>query len=152
MVSARPPRTDSAFTGPGGEDEGVIRFSLAGIPVTVRPSFWLVAVLLGWSVTSSLSIHPHYLSYFNELAGALTGRQAYQAEAYIYELGKYEGKMSEVHRYLRSTDARIRARMARIVGDIADPSSRPLIEELTRDKDPEVASEAIVALRKLTPA
>ena len=90
--------------------------------------------------------------YFNELAGGLTGRQAYQAEAYIYELGKYEGKMSEVHRYLRSTDARIRARMARIVGDIADPSSRPLIEELTRDKDPEVASEAIMALRKLTPA
>lgn len=90
--------------------------------------------------------------YFNDLAGGLTGRQAYQAEAYIFELGKYEGKLPELHRYLRSTDPKIRARMARIVGDIGDPSSRPLIEEMTRDKDSEVAGEAIMALRKLTPA
>lgn len=90
--------------------------------------------------------------YFNELANALDSRQAYQAEVYLFELGKYEGKLPELHNYLKSASPRVRARITRILGDIADPSSRPLIEELTKDKDSEVAGEAIVALRKLTPA
>ena len=38
-----------------------------------RPERWkagaLVAVLLLWAAGSSLAIHPHYLSYFNELGG-----------------------------------------------------------------------------------
>ena len=90
--------------------------------------------------------------YFNDLAYALNSRQASQAEVYIYELGKFEGKLTELHRYLKTPDSRVRARMAHIVGDIGDPSSRPLIQELTTDKDSEVASEALMALRKLTPA
>lgn len=90
--------------------------------------------------------------YFADLAAALDSRQDYQAQAYIFELGKFEGKLPELHRYLRSNNTRVRARIARIVGDIGDPSSRPLIEELTKDRDSEVAAEAIVALRKLTPA
>lgn len=89
-------------------------------------------------------------AYFNDLALALTTRQSNQAEVYIYELGKFDGKLGEVHRYLRSENATIRARMARIAGDIGDPSSRPFIQQLTTDKDPEVVREAIVALRKLT--
>ena len=76
--------------------------------------------------------------YFDDLAKALDSRQAFQAEAYIYELGKFEGKLPELHRYLKSNNTRVRAQMARIVGDIGDPSSRPLIEELTKDKDSEV--------------
>jgi HEAT repeat protein len=88
--------------------------------------------------------------YFNDLVNALLTRQAYQAETYIFELGKFEGKLPELHKYLTSTNARARAAMARIVGDIGDPSSRPLVQELTRDKDTEVVREAIVALRKLT--
>ena len=91
-------------------------------------------------------------NYFNDLANALDSRLAYQAQAYVFELGKYEGKLPELHRYLRSTSPRVRARMAHVVGDIGDPTSRPLIEELTKDKDSEVVSEAIIALRKLTPA
>jgi hypothetical protein len=90
--------------------------------------------------------------YFNELANALDSRQAYQAEVYLFELGKYEGKLTELHNYLKSATPRVRARIAHILGDIADPSSRPHIEELTRDKNSEVAAEAIAALRKLTPA
>jgi len=90
--------------------------------------------------------------YFDDLASALDSRQAFQAEVYIYELGKFEGKLQELHRYLKSGNARVRARIAHIVGDIGDPSSRPLIEELTMDKDSEVVAEAIIALRKLTPA
>ena len=39
----------------------------------LRPQRWrtalVVLTLLGWSAASSLRIHPHYLSYFNELAG-----------------------------------------------------------------------------------
>jgi HEAT repeat protein len=91
-------------------------------------------------------------TYLTDLVDALDSRQAYQAEVYVYELGKFEGKLPELHRYLRSSSPRIRARMARIVGDIGDPSSRPLIEELTMDKDSDVVTEAIIALRKLTPA
>jgi len=90
--------------------------------------------------------------YVTELVGALNTRQENQAVAYLYELGKFEGKLPELHRHLKNTDARIRARMVRIVGDIGDRSSRPLIEELTTDKNSEVASEALSALRKLTPA
>jgi HEAT repeat protein len=90
--------------------------------------------------------------YFNDLAIALDSKQANQAEAYLYELGKYEGKLPELHRYLQSTSPKIRAKMAHVLGNIADPSSRPFIEALTKDKDSEVATEAVIALRKLTPA
>jgi HEAT repeat protein len=88
--------------------------------------------------------------YFNDLASALLTRQDYQAEAYIFELGKHEGKLPEIHRYLKSENARVRARMARIIGNIGDASSRPLIQEMTMDKDAEVVREALAALRKLT--
>ncbi|HZI51201.1 MAG TPA: HEAT repeat domain-containing protein [Terriglobia bacterium] len=91
-------------------------------------------------------------AYFNDLAIALDTRQVHQAEAYLFELGKYEGKLPELHRYLRSSSPRIRAKMAYVLGNIGDPSSRPLIEALTKDQDPEVSAEAVIALRKLTPA
>jgi Dolichyl-phosphate-mannose-protein mannosyltransferase len=35
----------------------------------------LVLVLLSWAIGSSLSIHPHYLSYFNEVVGGLDNGQ-----------------------------------------------------------------------------
>jgi HEAT repeat protein len=89
-------------------------------------------------------------TYFNDLANGLLTRQDYQVEAYIQELGLYEGKLPKIHEYLKSPNGRIRARMVRIAGNIADPSSRPLIQELTMDKDPEVVREALAALRKLT--
>jgi len=88
--------------------------------------------------------------YFIDLVNALLTRQAYQAEVYIYELGKFEGKLPELHRYLRSENASVRARMARIVGNVGDPSSRDLIQQMTMDRDPNVVREAIAALRKLT--
>jgi HEAT repeat protein len=90
--------------------------------------------------------------YFADLAAALDSRQSYQAEVYVFELGKFEGKLPEIHRYLKSNNSKVRAKMAKIVGNIGDPSSRALIEEMTKDRDSEVAGEAIMALRKLTPA
>lgn len=89
-------------------------------------------------------------SYINDLANALDSRQAYQAEAYLYELGKFEGKMGELHRYLRSTNPKVRGGMARVLGNIGDPVSRQPIEDLTQDSNTEVAREAIAALRKIT--
>jgi HEAT repeat protein len=88
--------------------------------------------------------------YIGDLAAALDTRLAYQAEAYLFELGKFEGKLGELHRQLRSTNPKVRAGVARVLGNIGDPSSREHIEELTRDSNPEVAREAIVSLRKLT--
>jgi HEAT repeat protein len=90
--------------------------------------------------------------YFNDLANALDSRQANQAEAYLVELAKYEGKLPELHRYLQSDSPKIRAKMAHVIGNVGDPSSRPLIEALTKDKDSAVVTEAVIALRKLTPA
>jgi HEAT repeat protein len=90
--------------------------------------------------------------YFNDLANALLGKQANQAGAYLYELGKYEGKLPELHRYLQSSSPKLRAKMAQVIGNVGDPSSRPFIEALTKDKDSEVVTQAVIALRKLTPA
>jgi HEAT repeat protein len=88
--------------------------------------------------------------YFDELANALDSRQSNQAEAYIFELGKYGGKLSELHRYLRSSNPRVRAGMARIVGNVGDPSSADQIRPLTDDPNTDVVREAVSALRKLT--
>lgn len=71
---------DSALNDPDGEDEGVIRFSIAGIPVTVRPSFWLVALLLGWGVASRTLLVAWVVVVFvsvlaHELGHAITARR-----------------------------------------------------------------------------
>ena len=88
--------------------------------------------------------------YFDELANALDTRQAGQAEVYLFELGKYGGKLSELHRYLRSSNPKVRAAMARIVGNVGDPSSADQIRPLTDDPNTDVVREAVSALRKLT--
>lgn len=58
----------------------VIRFSIAGIPVTVRPSFWLVALLLGWGVASRTLLIAWVIVVFvsvlaHELGHAFTARR-----------------------------------------------------------------------------
>jgi hypothetical protein len=40
--------------------------------------------------------------------------------------------------------------MAKVIGDIGDPSSRDQIQALTQDADVEVVREAVAALRKLS--
>ena len=66
--------------------------------------------------------------YILELANALNSKQADQADVYLYELGKYKGKVALLNGYLRSSDPKVRARMARILGQIGDPSSRVPLE------------------------
>ena len=86
--------------------------------------------------------------YINELTNALNSRLSAQAEMYIFELGKYRGKVALLNGYLRSSDPKVRAGMARILGQIRDPSSRAPIDELTKDPDTNVMREAVNALRQ----
>ena len=89
------------------------------------------------------------LDYLNNLANALDSRQAPQAEVYLYEIGKFDGKLNQLYRYLRSNNAKVRAGMARIIGNIGDPASVEQIRPLTEDPNTEVVREAVAALRKL---
>jgi HEAT repeat protein len=85
-----------------------------------------------------------------DLANALSTRQAYQVEVYLYELGKYDGKLADLYRYLKSSDPKVRAGVARIIGNIGDPASVDQIRPLRDDPNAEVVSEAVNALRKLS--
>jgi len=87
--------------------------------------------------------------YIGELANALDSRFDYQAEGYLYELGKFEGKLPQLHGYLKSANPKVRARMARVLGNIGDPSSREQIQALMQDSNLEVLREATAALRRL---
>ncbi len=90
------------------------------------------------------------LDYVNDLANALDSRQSNQAEVYLYELGKFDGKLNEIYRYLRSMNPKVRAGIVRIVGNIGDPTSADQIKPLVDDSSTEVARAAVAALRKLS--
>jgi len=94
-------------------------------------------------------VSSNHNDYINELANALNSRQGDQAETYIFELGKYKGKVPELNGYLRSADPKVRARMARILGQIGDASSRAPLDELTKDPNTDVMREAVNALRQM---
>jgi len=90
-----------------------------------------------------------HVDYINHLANALDSRFAYQAEVYLFELGKYEGLMNELYRYLRSPNPKVRGGMARVIGNIGDPAATEQIRPLSNDPNIEVVREAVAALRKL---
>ena len=87
--------------------------------------------------------------YINNLVSALDTRQAYQVEAYLFELAKFGGQLNELYRYLHSTNPKERAGVVRIVGNVGDPSSAEQIRALTSDSNTDVVREAVAALRKL---
>jgi HEAT repeat protein len=87
--------------------------------------------------------------YMAELANGFNTRQAYQVEVYLYELGKYDGKLGDLYRYLKSSDPKVRAGVARVIGNIGDPASTEQIRPLRDDPNAEVVNEAVNALRKL---
>lgn len=59
----------------------MLRFSLGAIPVTVRPTFWLVALLLGWSLANQMALLVVWVVVVfvsvlaHELGHALTARR-----------------------------------------------------------------------------
>ncbi len=89
-------------------------------------------------------------SSINEIANALDSGQRRQAHVYLLELGKFEGKMNELYRYLRSTNPKVRAEMVNVIGEIGNVSARDQIQPLTNDPNIDVAREAVAALRKLS--
>jgi HEAT repeat protein len=96
-----------------------------------------------------LLVSSNHDEYILELANALNSKQADQADVYLYELGKYKGKVALLNGYLRSSDPKVRARMARILGQIGDPSSRAPLEELSKDPNTDVLRESVNALRQM---
>jgi HEAT repeat protein len=90
------------------------------------------------------------LDYINDLANGLDSRQDYQVEVYLYELGKFDGKMSELYRYLKSANPKVRGGIARVLGNIGDPAAADQVRPLTDDPNTEVVREAVAALRKLS--
>lgn len=65
----------------------MIRFSIGAIPISVRPTFWLVAVLLGWSLRDTTLLAAWVVIVFvsvlaHEMGHALTARR-YGAEVSI---------------------------------------------------------------------
>src|SRR5437867_3530984 len=90
------------------------------------------------------------VDYINNLASALDSRQDYQVEVYLLELRKIDGQLHELYRYLRSSNPKVRAGMARVIGNIGDTRSSDQIRPLTEDSDVEVVREAVAALRKLS--
>jgi HEAT repeat protein len=87
--------------------------------------------------------------YINNIANALDSRQAGQADIYLFELGKFDGQLNELYRYLRSTNFKVRAGVVRVIGNIGDPSSVDQIRPLSQDPNTEVVREAVGALRKM---
>ena len=90
-------------------------------------------------------------AFIEQLVMALDSRRERQAEAYLFELGKYDGKLGDIYPHLRNPEAKIRAKLLRVLGKIGAAESRPYIEPLTDDPDMEVMQEAVEALRELAP-
>jgi HEAT repeat protein len=89
-------------------------------------------------------------NYINDLANALDSRQDYQVHVYLVELGKFDNKLNELYRYLKSNNPKVRAKMVNVIGEIGNPDSREQIKPMTDDPNVDVAREAVAALRKLT--
>jgi hypothetical protein len=62
-----------------------------------RAARWLVAALLGWYAVSVLRVHPHYLAYFNELAGGPAGGHRYLVDSSL----DWGQDLKELARWLR---------------------------------------------------
>ena len=89
--------------------------------------------------------------YLTRLIQALDTRRNQQAETYLIELGRYEGKLGDMFPHLRNPDPDIRAKLLSVLGRVGSVDARPYIEPLTRDQDTRVMEAAVDALRRLNP-
>ena len=88
-------------------------------------------------------------AFVDLLVEVLDTRRWPQAEAYLYELGRFEDRIELIHLHLRNPDADVRERLLRVLGRIGNPESRPHVEPLTMDRNADVAAAAVAALRQL---
>lgn len=88
-------------------------------------------------------------SYMQMLVDALDTRRSNQAEVYLYELGRFEGQIAQIYPHLRNPESDIRERLLGVLGRIGDPTARPYVQPLTEDRDTDVASAAVAALRQM---
>ncbi len=88
-------------------------------------------------------------AFVDMLVRALDTRRWPQAEAYLYELGRFENRIELIYLHLRNPDADVRERLVRVLGRIGNPEARPHVEPLTMDRDADVAAAAVAALRQL---
>jgi len=91
-------------------------------------------------------------AYIEQLVMALDSRRDYQAETYLFELGKYHRKLADLYPYLRSPKPEIRVRLVRVLGEIGEAEAQPHIQPLTEDSNMDVMEEALEALRNLNPS
>jgi Zn-dependent protease len=88
----------------------VIRFRALGIPLTIRPSFWLIALLIAplpFSYLTRLRAYPFYLAWIgvvlvsvvaHELGHGLVARRlGARTEIVLYALGGYTAWSTEEH-------------------------------------------------------
>jgi HEAT repeat protein len=87
--------------------------------------------------------------YLGQLIEALDTRRYQQAETYLFELGRYEGKLDLLFPHLRNPDTDIRARLLGVMGRIGSPESRPYVQPLTQDPNTRVMEAAVEAMRRL---
>jgi HEAT repeat protein len=82
--------------------------------------------------------------YLIELVDNLARDQAYY---YLLKMG--EGDVPKLYPYLKKSDHSIRVRLLEIVGLRGDPSAVPIILEIAESPNPELASAANLALRRI---
>lgn len=90
------------------------------------------------------------LDSLQEIVEALDSRRDYQAEVYLYEIGRFEGKLANLYPFLQSRNDSVREKLVKVIGNVGDPAAIEQVRQMTRDSDAEVSREAVDALRKLT--
>jgi len=87
--------------------------------------------------------------YLDPLIEALDTRRSQQAETYLFELGRYEGKLDLLFPHLRNPNPDIRANLLGVMGRIGLPEARPYVQPLTQDPETRVMEAAVEAMRRL---
>lgn len=90
-------------------------------------------------------------SYVSVLVEDLDTRRREQAQSYLFELGRYEGKLRVMFPHLRNPKPKVRAALLEVLGRIGSEEARPYIQPLTQDGNTEVMQAAVDALRGLNP-
>ena len=89
--------------------------------------------------------------YLTQLIEALDTGRDQQAETYLFELGRDEGKLADMFPHLRNPDPDIRAKLLGVMGRIGSSEARPYVQPLTQDQDTRVMEAAVEAMRRLNP-